>query len=64
MPQSDEIETKGVFVDVAQQPGYALGLQLPCLRRLACSGDWLSMCKFSLSAWLHRNKMKVRFLGA
>ena len=56
--------SRGVFAAMAQQPGYAPGLQLPCLCRLACLGACLCAYKFSLSAWLHRNEVKVRFLGA
>jgi hypothetical protein len=57
-------DTKGVFAALAQQPGCAPGLHLLCLRRLAGSGARLCACKLSLSAWLHRNELKVRFLGA
>jgi hypothetical protein len=58
------MDIEGVFAAMAQQPGCAPGLQLLCLRRLACSGARLCACKLSLSAWLHRNEVKVRFLGA
>jgi hypothetical protein len=58
------VEPWGVFVAVAQQPGCAPGLQLLCLRRLVGSRSRLCACKLSLSAWLHRNEIKVRFLGA
>jgi hypothetical protein len=58
------LNSKGVFVVMAQQPGCAPGLQLLCLRRLACSGAKLCACKLSLSAWLHSNELKVHFLGA
>jgi hypothetical protein len=53
-----------VFAAMAQQSGCAPGLQLLWLHRLACSGARLCACKLSLSAWLHRNELKVRFLGA
>jgi hypothetical protein len=53
---------RGVFVAMAQQSGCAPGLQLVCLRRLAGSRARLCACKLSLSAWLHRNELKVRFL--
>jgi hypothetical protein len=56
--------TQGVFAAMAQQPGCAPGLQLLCLRRLAGLRARLCACKLSLSAWLHRNELRVRFLGA
>lgn len=54
----------GVFVTVAQQPGCAPGLQLPCLGGLARLRARRRACKSASCAWPPGNEARVRFLGA